>query len=89
MSPSVQHRFTDTGSHAALRSQLEDQRPRGRPPAATLRRDLEMRAYPRELLDADQLTSFEVVESAYGWRSMASPFPMAIHRSATGPRPMS
>ena len=57
----------DTGSHAALRSQLEDQSPKGQAAyAATLRRDLEMtRAYPRELLDADQLTSFEVVESAY------------------------
>ena len=57
----------DTGSHAALRSQLEDQSPEGQAAfAATLRRDLEMtRAYPRELLDANQLTSFEVVESAY------------------------
>jgi uncharacterized protein (DUF885 family) len=53
--------------HAALRSQLEDQSRAGQAAyAATLRRDLEMtRAYPRELLDADQLTSFEVVESAY------------------------
>ncbi|GAA4643297.1 DUF885 family protein [Pontixanthobacter gangjinensis] len=57
----------DTGKYAALRSKLEDQSIGGQAAyAATLRRDLEVtRAYPREMLDADQLTSFEVVESAY------------------------
>jgi len=57
----------DTGAHAALRSQLEDQSPAGQAAyAETLRRDLEqVRAFPEDLLDPVELTSFEVVESAY------------------------
>ncbi len=57
----------DTGRHARLRYQLEDQTPAGQAAyAATLRRDLaRVRAFPREGLDADTVTSFEVVESAY------------------------
>jgi uncharacterized protein (DUF885 family) len=57
----------DVGQYAAWRGKLEDQSPAGQQAyAATLRRDLEAtRAYPRAGLTADQLTSFEVVESAY------------------------
>lgn len=57
----------DTGAHAALRSQLEDQSAAGqRAYAATLRADLaRVRAYDKSELDADTRTSFEVVESAY------------------------
>ena len=57
----------DSGAHAALRSRLEDQSPAGQQAfAATLREDLaRVRAFPREGLDADTVTSLEVVESAY------------------------
>ncbi|TMM48868.1 DUF885 domain-containing protein [Qipengyuania marisflavi] len=57
----------DTGRYAALRSQLEDQSQSGQDAyAATLRQDLgRVRAFPKDGLDADTLTSLEVVESAY------------------------
>ena len=57
----------DTGAHAALRSRLEDASPSGQAAyAAQLRDDLAaVRAFPRAGLDADTLTSLEVVESAY------------------------
>lgn len=57
----------DIGVHAHLRSKLEDQTPDGQTAfAATLRRDLEMtKRYPRALLNDEQRTSFEVVESGY------------------------
>lgn len=57
----------DTGAHAALRSQLEDQSPAGQQAYAdTLRSDLaRVRAFPREGLDSENLTNIEVVESAY------------------------
>ncbi|MEC9067750.1 MAG: DUF885 domain-containing protein [Pseudomonadota bacterium] len=57
----------DTGVHAALRAQLEDQSPAGqRAYAETLRADLaRVRAFDTATLDADTRTSFEVVESAY------------------------
>jgi uncharacterized protein (DUF885 family) len=58
----------DTGMHAALRGRLEDQSPQGQAAyAQTLRDDLRrVRAVRREGLDADTVTSLEVVESAYG-----------------------
>ena len=57
----------DVGPYAGLRSKLEDQSISGqRAYAATLRADLATtRAFPRAGMTADQLTSFEVVESAY------------------------
>ena len=57
----------DTGRYAYLRGRLEDQSPAGQEAyAATLRHDLtRVRAYPREGLDSDTLTSLDVVESAY------------------------
>lgn len=57
----------DTGRYAVLRARLEDQSIAGQQAyAATLRRDLATtRAFPRAGMSADQLTSFEVVESAY------------------------
>ncbi len=57
----------DVGPYAGLRGKLEDQSIAGQLAyAATLRRDLDAtRAFPRAGLTADQLTSFEVVESAY------------------------
>ena len=57
----------DTGDYAGLRAKLEDQSPAGQQAYAdTLRRDLELtRTFPRTDMTADQLTSFEVVESAY------------------------
>ncbi|GAA4052455.1 DUF885 domain-containing protein [Parerythrobacter jejuensis] len=57
----------DTGQYANLRSTLEDQSPSGQDAfAATLRRDLEMtKSYPRNLLNDEQRTSFEVLESGY------------------------
>jgi uncharacterized protein (DUF885 family) len=57
----------DTGQYAGLRARLEDQTEAGQQAYAdTLRRDLATtRAFPREGMTADQLTSFEVVESAY------------------------
>ncbi len=57
----------DTGAHAALRMQLEDQSPAGQKAyAETLRADLaRVRAFDTASLDADTRTSFEVVESAY------------------------
>lgn len=57
----------DTGQYAALRGKLEDQSQRGQAAyAQTLRADLgRVRAVPREGLDADTVTSLEVVESAY------------------------
>ncbi|MBM0169128.1 DUF885 domain-containing protein [Altererythrobacter sp. C41] len=57
----------DTGAHAALRAQLEDQSPAGQKAyAETLRADLaRVRAFDTASLDADTRTSFEVVESAY------------------------
>ena len=57
----------DTGAHYHLRGKLEDQSPAGQQAyAATLREDLErVRAFPREGLDGETLTSLDVVESAY------------------------
>jgi uncharacterized protein (DUF885 family) len=57
----------DTGAHAALRAQLEDQSPAGQKAyAETLRADLaRVREFDTASLDADTRTSFEVVESAY------------------------
>lgn len=57
----------DTGAHAALRAQLEDQSPAGQKAyAETLRADLaRVQAFDTASLDADTRTSFEVVESAY------------------------
>lgn len=57
----------DTGQYAALRGKLEDQSARGQAAfAQTLRADLvRVRAARREGLDADTVTSLEVVESAY------------------------
>ncbi|MBL8656975.1 MAG: DUF885 domain-containing protein [Altererythrobacter sp.] len=57
----------DTGSHAGLRSRLEDQSAAGQAAyARTLRADLaRVRAVDRAGLDADTLTSLEVVQSAY------------------------
>lgn len=57
----------DVGQHAGLRAKLEDQSAAGQQAYAdTLRRDLATtRAFPRDGMTADQLTSFEVVESAY------------------------
>ncbi|WP_133365129.1 DUF885 domain-containing protein [Qipengyuania sediminis] len=57
----------DTGAYAALRGKLEDQSPAGqRAFAETLRRDLaRVRGVERAGLDADTVTSLEVVESAY------------------------
>ncbi|MGV2496724.1 DUF885 domain-containing protein [Pelagerythrobacter aerophilus] len=57
----------DTGAHAALRAELEDQSPAGQKAyAETLRTDLaRVRAFDTASLDADTRTSFEVVESAY------------------------
>ena len=57
----------DVGQYAGLRARLEDHSIAGQQAyAETLRRDLATtRAFPREGMTADQLTSFEVVESAY------------------------
>ncbi len=57
----------DTGRYAGLRSRLEDQSQAGQDAfAAQLRSDLALaRAFPKEGLDADSLTSLEVVDSAY------------------------
>ena len=57
----------DTGDYASLRSQLTDKSPDGQAAyAAQLEADLEdIRAYPRDGMTADQLTGFDVVESAY------------------------
>ena len=57
----------DAGQYAGLRAKLEDQTAAGQQAYAdTLRRDLEVtRTFPRAGMTADQLTSFEVVESAY------------------------
>ncbi|MEE1878342.1 DUF885 domain-containing protein [Altererythrobacter litoralis] len=57
----------DTGDFAALRAKLSDKTPDGLARyAAALETDLEaVRAYPREGMTADQLTGFDVVESAY------------------------
>ncbi|UVI40533.1 DUF885 domain-containing protein [Qipengyuania spongiae] len=57
----------DAGRHALLRSRLEDQSGGAQDLyAATLRRDRdEVRAFPRQGLDAETLTSLEVVESGY------------------------
>ena len=57
----------DVGQYAALRGKLEDQSARGQAAfAQTLRADLaRVRAVRREGLDADTVTSLEVVESAY------------------------
>ncbi|TNE55541.1 MAG: DUF885 domain-containing protein [Sphingomonadales bacterium] len=57
----------DTGDFAGLRSRLSDKTPEGIARyAAALEADLEeIRAYPREGLTPDQLTGFDVVESAY------------------------
>lgn len=57
----------DTGAHAALRGRLEDRSARGQAAyARTLRSDLaRVRAVDRAGLDADTVTSLEVVESAY------------------------
>ncbi len=56
----------DTGRHAELRARLKDASQTGQDLyAATLRRDLDrVRLVPREDLDADLVTSLEVVESA-------------------------
>lgn len=57
----------DVGQYAGLRAKLEDQTAAGQQAyAETLRRDLATtRAFPRDGMTGDQLTSFEVVESAY------------------------
>ncbi|MCK0098326.1 DUF885 domain-containing protein [Qipengyuania sp. S6317L1] len=57
----------DVGQYAGLRGKLEDQSQAGQDAlAATLRRDLDMtKAYPRDNLTPEQLTSFEAVESGY------------------------
>lgn len=57
----------DTGDYASLRSQLTDKSPDGQAAyAAQLEADLEdIRAYPRDGMTTDQLTGFDVVESAY------------------------
>ena len=57
----------DTGDYASLRSQLTDKSPDGQAAyAAQLEADLkDIRAYPRDGMTADQLTGFDVVESAY------------------------
>ncbi|MFZ1743703.1 MAG: DUF885 domain-containing protein [Pontixanthobacter sp.] len=57
----------DTGDSAALRGKLKDVSHSGLTQyAASLRkREEEAREYPRELLTADQRTSFEVVQSAF------------------------
>ena len=57
----------DTGAYASLRGRLEDQSPRGQAAyAETLRADLaRVRTADRAGLDADTVTSLEVVESAY------------------------
>ena len=57
----------DTGTHARLRSMLEDQSPDGQQAyAATLRRDLaRVRAADTQGFTPETRTSFEVVESAY------------------------
>ena len=57
----------DVGKYAHLRGKLEDQTKAGQAAYAdTLRRDLRItKTYPRELLNDDQRTSFEVVESGY------------------------
>ena len=57
----------DVGQYAGLRGKLENQSQAGQDAlAATLRRDLEMtKAYPRDNLTPEQLTSFEAVESGY------------------------
>ena len=57
----------DTGTHAALRAQLEDQSIPGKLAyGQTLRAHLaRVRAFDTSSLDADTRTSFEVVESAY------------------------
>jgi len=57
----------DTGEHAALRSRLSDVSPDGLAKyAAALEADLAaVRDYPREGMTPDQLTSFEVIETAY------------------------
>ena len=57
----------DTGRYAYLRGKFEDASPEGQDAfAATLRQDLErIRAFPKDGLDADNLTNMEVVESAY------------------------
>src|SRR3990167_4347718 len=57
----------DTGEYAALRGKLSDISPDGLAAyAATLEADLaEVREYPKEGLTPDQLTAFDVVESAY------------------------
>lgn len=57
----------DTGQYAALRGKLSDVSSAGLAAyAATLEADLaEVRDYPRDGLTPDQLTAFDVVESAY------------------------
>lgn len=57
----------DTGTYAHLRSALEDQSPAGQQAyAATLKQDLErVRAYPRDGLTAETVTSLDVVQSGY------------------------
>ncbi|HAU22140.1 MAG TPA: DUF885 domain-containing protein [Erythrobacter sp.] len=57
----------DTGEYAGWRSELSDSTPDGLAAyAATLEADLQaVRDYPKDELTADQLTGFDVVESAY------------------------
>ncbi|MFZ9395353.1 MAG: DUF885 domain-containing protein [Erythrobacter sp.] len=57
----------DVGEHAALRARVSDKSPGGLARyAASLQADLAaVRAYPRDTLTPDQLTGFDVVESAY------------------------
>lgn len=57
----------DIGEHAALRAQLSDKTPAGLARyAASLEADLQaVRDYPRDGLTPDELTGFDVVESAY------------------------
>lgn len=57
----------DTGDYASLRGQLTDKSPDGQTAyAEQLQADLDtIRAYPRDGMTPDQLTGFDVVESAY------------------------
>ena len=57
----------DTGDHSGLRGKLEDQSPEGQAAyAAQLKTDLQIiQNWPREGLDAENITNLEVVQSGY------------------------
>ena len=57
----------DTGDHSGLRGKLEDQSPAGQAAyAAQLKTDLQIiQNWPREGLDAENITNLEVVQSGY------------------------